>query len=101
MSAEAFQAWLDDLVEQNRVLPYERDRLMRGRELYDMNRGIVEADFPGRVVGFDGDRRLVADSAKELLDRAGPNGRPLYFEFVPGVGAGGPTATEERERVIH
>jgi hypothetical protein len=101
MSAEAFQAWLDGLVEQNRMLEHERDRLMRGRERYDMNRSTVEAEFPGRVVGFDGQRRLVADSAKELLDLAGPNGRPLYFEYVPGVGASGPTATEESERVVH
>jgi hypothetical protein len=101
MTVEALQAWLDSLVEQNRMLPHERDRLMRGRELFDMNRQMVEAELPGRVVGFDEDRRLVAGSANELLNLAGPEGRPLYFEYVPGVGAGGPTAPEERERLVH
>ncbi|KAB7754269.1 MULTISPECIES: hypothetical protein [Mycobacteriaceae] len=101
MSAEAFQSWLDSLVADNRLFPHERDRLMASRELYDMNRLAVEADLPGRVVGFVDDRRLVANSAKELLNLTSPEDRPIYFEYVPGVGLQGPTAPEERERLVH
>jgi hypothetical protein len=57
----------------------------RQRARFDEERGRIEAEFVGRVVGFVADERVVSDRVSTLLDdvleRYG-GARQVYFEPI-------------------
>ena len=94
MNLEELTAWLDSLVDQGRMRADERDSLIRQRSLFDEYRELLESQFPGVVVGFVEDERIIAPTIDELLDQASAKDSPIYFENIPDAWPDGPSVSE-------
>lgn len=83
MTTEEFEQWLSSLVRGGRLEPGEYDELVLQRRLFDQNRARIEAEFPGRVVGYIAGNEVIGDSVPELLAAAQRFSGQVYFEPTP------------------
>jgi hypothetical protein len=81
---ERLAEWLGRLVEQGRLQPAERDDLMRQRELFELNRPSIEAEYAGSVVGYIDGQAVVGGSVPDVLFQSERYSGQIYLEQIPG-----------------
>ena len=83
MQQERLADWLGRLVEQGRLQPSERDDLIRQRELFEINRPSIEAEYAGSVVGYIGGHEVVGGSVPDVLYQSQQYSGQIYLERIP------------------
>jgi hypothetical protein len=84
MTHQEFFDWLVDEEINGRISPQQREELMNQKNRFESDRAYIEANFPGRVVGYAGNQRFDGDSVHDLLEnvqRTQPH-RLTYFEPI-------------------
>jgi hypothetical protein len=84
MEYQDYARWLDELVEQGRLPPEDREAFLEQRQLFDEAREQIESDYMGLVVGFHRHELVSASSRAELFaSTIEVSDAVLYYEAVP------------------
>ena len=84
MTNREFSLWLDDEINNGRLLPGQKDELIGQKQAFDANKSVHQRKDFGRVVGYSHGRPFVGDSVHEVLAgarNAYPN-EMVYFEPI-------------------
>jgi hypothetical protein len=84
MTPEEFRNWLEEEVRADRLSRDKRDDLLAQKDWFDSNRGFVEREYWGRVVGCANRNFFVEDTVQGVL-AAAANKEPramVYFEPI-------------------